>query len=152
MHSIRFPVKGCFYYAAAEALQTNFIAPQQAVTLKLEPNNAYDKNAVQIWLPLCSLLTTNQTPSSHSSSTPLKQGFLLGYVPRMLARQVTQRLEQQQVVACKIVHSAHRGKHIELDCQLDFQAHLAQTMVLRILCFWVSSWHQLKRFYGHLTA
>lgn len=84
------PVKGVYFYETDAVENHGLLAPGAAVTLKPEPDNEFDRHAVQIWLN-----------GSHC---------LLGYIPRPHSRRITWLLQYAQVKSAEI-ESAYRQYH-----------------------------------------
>ncbi|WP_040727969.1 HIRAN domain-containing protein [Thiomicrorhabdus sp. Kp2] len=128
---ISFPIKGTFYYSAFLAMQENLISKNTPLIFKLEPDNRYDKNAIQIWLP-----TTD-------SSSEL--GLLLGYVPRSLSKKLNFLFSHNLITDIHVIHCAQQGKLIEVDCQITVNQAWQHYLLLVIQSQWITKWHKLNR-------
>lgn len=129
---IHFPVKGTYYYAADVAIEQALIQPNVPLTFKSEPNNPYDKHAIQIWLP------TQEQPT---------QGLLLGYVPRQLAPIIEHHLQKHPNLYPRVIHKASMGKTIEIDCALLLETTWQEQISLTITNFWVKVIHRLQKWF-----
>lgn len=74
------PVKGSFYYDAELADAAGWLIIGRSLTLRCEPDNPYDTEAVQIFLPL----TLSQKPA------------LIGYIPYSHSRALRWLMQQQK--------------------------------------------------------
>lgn len=101
---IHFPIKGTYYYDADEQLKLGNLNLESNVLLVLEPCNEHDPFAIQIFV-------------KHKTQSPA-QKYLLGYVPKVLAKTMTRKLHFDKVENLRITHIAKHGKFIEIDCQL----------------------------------
>lgn len=117
LKTIRFPIKGTFYYDATPAFTNGVLLPKVLLNFITEPNNAYDANAIQIW---------------HGQS-------LLGYVPRLLAKQFPP--QPQQLLLIKV--EQHR-RFLWLECQLCYECTVWQHLKLLLLSAIVRGHYRLK--------
>lgn len=117
LKTIRFPIKGTYYYDAAQAFAEGVLQPNALLNLRPESHNAFDANALQIW---------------HEQS-------LLGYVPRVLARQFP--LRPQQLLLLKA--QQHR-RFLWLECQLCYECTAWQHLKLLLLATIVRGHYRLK--------
>ena len=134
-NTIQFPIKGTYYYAADLAFTSGWIQPKTQLLLKTEPDNPYDKNAIQIW---------------YNHPTPPSSRLLIGYVPRALAKQLTPYLKsnhkQGNPLYAQVIHSAKAGKRIEIDCQIQLSFPWLKQLKMRWLCFWIRQQQLFTRF------
>jgi len=138
--TLQFPIKGTFYYSADMALDLSLIAPDSPLCFQLEPDNQYDKNAIQIWLP-----KSIQACFENRTDDVISHGLLLGYVPRSLAAKLVPYIQNKAVTALTARHYAKIGKQIEIDCQVTInQAWLAYLQLL-IHTKIIISLHRFKR-------
>ena len=84
------PVKGVYFYETDAVENHGLLTPGAIVTLKPEPENEFDRHAVQIWL--------NSSPC------------LLGYIPRSHSRRIAWLLQHAQLKSAEI-ESAYRQYH-----------------------------------------
>lgn len=158
---IQFPIKGCFYYDALMACELKLVHKHSQLVLQPESDNAYDKNAIQIWLPF-SISTTFATPlnsteianipknpnnnkSDDNNSKLLYQGLLLGYVPRQLAKQLCVLLAENPDYNLAVSHQASKGHLIEVDCVLQINTPFMNYLELQLKSKWLALQEQLKR-------
>ncbi len=158
MHrQIKFPIKGTFYYAAELAMEQDLIDPETRLMFIAEPDNCYDQYAIQIWLPsqADTSITTNSSADA-STDTHAKPGYLLGYVPRTMSKQLSRilqaqpSLEAEPTLDLKVVHRARMGKRIEIDCLLSLEQSLLPYLYLASLSMLSIQLHNLKRFTRNL--
>ncbi|MCF6254499.1 MAG: HIRAN domain-containing protein [Thiomicrorhabdus sp.] len=134
LNTIQFPVKGTYYYAADLALESGWLDCNAQLTLIAEPDNPYDKNAIQIWC--------DHPDENHSSK------LLIGYVPRALAKQLNPYvlidLKHSYPLHTQVIHRAKLGKQIEIECQV--QLHLSWISAIKVqwLCFWTRLKNRFK--------
>ncbi len=132
-HTIRFPIKGTYYYAAELALESEWLQPNTLLILIAEPDNPYDQNAIQIWCP------------NPDADNPSK--LLIGYVPRALAKQLSPYLKVMPQEGCplhaQVIHRVKSGKQIEIDCQIQLNFSWRTLIKVQWLCFWL---RQQQRF------
>jgi hypothetical protein len=141
LNTIQFPIKGTYYYAADLALESNWIDHNAQLTLIAEPDNPYDKNAIQVW---CDNPDKNQTNK-----------LLLGYVPRALAKQLSPYLKiylkNSYPLHTQVIHRAKSGKSIEIDCQIQLNLSWLRAIKIQWLCFWIRLKSQFKNRYNQHT-
>lgn len=121
LKTIRFPIKGSFYYDAAQAFAKGELSPPASLKLLPDPQNAYDVHALQIW---------------HDEA-------LLGYVPRHLAKALAAhfpaRFEKMDLV------KAEQHRHfLWLECQLTYHCSFWQHLKLLLLSARVRWHYRLK--------
>ena len=151
--TVRFPIKGTYYYAADLAMESDLIQQDTVLTLKQEPENAYDRHAIQIWLPTDFQPSSNLPPPlsppsnnpSHIALNPYP-GLLLGYVPRLLAPTIGQYFENFSTLNTQVIHKAKLGKMIEIDCQIELQVNWIQNTQLQLTAFWVRQFYRMQKF------
>lgn len=141
---IQFPIKGSFYYSADMAMDLSLLHPGEPLKLQAEPDNIYDKNAVQIWLPK-SIQACFEDNDSNKNAI-ISHGLLLGYVPRTLAPKITFYIQHQDPLEVTVRHCARLGKQIEIDCQLTINLAWLHYLNLMIHAKIVTQLHRLKRF------
>jgi hypothetical protein len=95
------PVKGVYFYETNAVENHGLLTPGAAVTLKPEPDNEFDRHAVQIWL--------NDSPNSPPHTFP-SSPCLLGYIPRSHSRRIAWLLQHAQLNTAEI-ESAYRQYH-----------------------------------------
>lgn len=154
---IRFPIKGTYYYSAGLAIELSLLPPLQTLNFELEPENYYDANAIQIFLP--KLLQSHSTTDNNSSAI-LQQttdnGLLLGYVPRLLAKRLNKQIQQQLVSRPQVCHCTKVGNLIEIDCRIEVDQALPNGLPglvqarinyiqLFLLALFTSKIHNIKR-------
>jgi hypothetical protein len=81
LQSYQLPIKGTFYYAAEIAFDENLLTSNTALQLLPEPDNGYDRYALQIFLPTMQDSSNNRVPSIEVLNAD-NPGLLLGYVPK----------------------------------------------------------------------
>ena len=133
---IRFPVKGTFYYAATEAYNLELLQEGQLLTLKTEPENSYDRHAIQVWLP----------------STDEKHGYLLGYVPRVMSRSLNWQLQHQIIHNLAIIHCKRHGQYLEIDCILQLELAIVDFIFLQLSSSWSLQVARFKRMQRRLLS
>lgn len=126
---LRFPIKGLFYYSAEQLFDLQLIQPHHHLTIQLEPNNRFDRNAIQLWLIL-----------------PEKT-FLVGYVPRQLAKIIRQGLSDQQILKLenRISRAARAGKWMEIELELNLSLNWQQAMKATLFALWLRQKHNWQR-------
>jgi hypothetical protein len=95
------PVKGVYFYETDAVENHGLLTPGAALILKPEPENEFDRHAVQIWL--------NGFPNSLPHSSP-HSPCLLGYIPRSHSRRIAWLLQHAQLKTAEI-ESAYRQYH-----------------------------------------
>ncbi len=135
-----FPVKGTFYYAADLALDLQLLTKGTALQLHPEPENTYDPYAIQIWLP-------KQEAESRQNIQPAEDDklYLIGYVPKLLSKQLSALLHNGQTDQLEITHLARHGKFIEIDCRLIIQQPLFNFLYLVLAAQFSRRYSNLKR-------
>lgn len=127
--TIQLPIKGTFYYSAFLAMQDELLNNGTALILIPEPENTYDRYALQIWLPISQNINNQEQPGMFKSELLepglLEPGLLLGYVPKSLSKNFHTLYTNNQLTDLHIIHAAQQGKRIEIDCQITiYQAWL----------------------------
>ncbi len=97
------PIKGVYFYETDAVENHGLLTPGAAVTLKPEPDNEFDRHAVQIWL------SSSPTPPPFSPFSPYSS-CLLGYIPRTHSRRIAWLLQHAQLKTAEI-ESAYRQYH-----------------------------------------
>ena len=115
--TIRFPIKGSFYYDAMRLFQQGELTPSALIEFRAEPHNPFDANAIQIW--------TGEN--------------LLGYVPRVLAQHFPKHPLQIKLIKVQ----THR-RFLWLECQLNYQTSFWQHLKLLGLSAIVRLHYRLK--------
>ncbi|VAW43944.1 hypothetical protein MNBD_GAMMA04-1657 [hydrothermal vent metagenome] len=137
-HTVQFPIKGTYYYAADLALEYGWIAANTTLILKPEPDNPYDPNAIQIWC---------HNPNDISSDAPK---LLIGYVPRALAKQLQPvfKADKNQIhpLHAQVIHRAKRGKQIEIDGQIQLSFSWRKQLKIQWICFWIRQQQRFTHF------
>jgi len=141
---IQFPVKGAYYYSADMAMDLSLLYPDEPLKFQLEPNNAFDKNAVQIWLP--KNVQACFEDNDNNKDSLISHGLLLGYVPRTLAPKIAFYIKHQGALELTVRHCARLGKQIEIDCQVTINQAWLHYLNLMIHAKIVTQLHRLKRF------
>ena len=156
VRSLRFPIKGTYYYAANLAIEYDLIHKDTALCFKAEPDNSYDKHAVQIWLATDhtedqNLQTSEQlTPSSNTD--PFTTGLLLGYVPRQLAPLISQQLKSGYALTPQVIHRANRGKIIEIECTAQLHLGWFDNLRVQLLSLWIRRLHKIRIWLHHFIT
>jgi hypothetical protein len=102
IYKIDFPVKGTYYYQAAELIKTHQLNEQSQLILQTEPENVHDRFAIQV------------------KFSANNEQALIGYIPRLLSHPLS-RLMQNRSVSIAIKHLAKSGQYIEIDLSLSTQ-------------------------------
>ena len=101
----RFPIKGSYYYAAQEAFKQQLLTVGATLYIQPEPDNTHDSNALQIW------------------TQPNKQGYLIGYIPRQLAKHwqplFAQTSGKKNHLSVRLTRSLAKGKQLRLECEVQ---------------------------------
>jgi len=146
--TIQLPIKGTFYYSAFLAMQDELLNNGNALILIPEPENTYDRYALQIWLPISQDINNQEQPGMFEPEL-LEPGLLLGYVPKSLSKNFHTLYTNNQLTDLHIIHAAQQGKRIEIDCQISiYQAWLPYFRLL-IQSKIISKLHALKRAREH---
>lgn len=150
LRSYQLPVKGTFYYAAEIAFDENLLSNNTALQLFAESDNAYDRYALQIFLPTSQDASNNRVSSigALNTNTP---GLLLGYVPRQLTRIISHQLKSPCTYSLQVIHRAKLGNRIEIECLLEMHLPWFTALNLRLLTIWVQQLKRLKRLQRYLT-
>ncbi|BCN93895.1 hypothetical protein THMIRHAM_16800 [Thiomicrorhabdus immobilis] len=138
---MQFPIKGTFYYAADMAIELSLLAIDETLRFQLEPENPYDENAVQIWLPKA----VHAYIKNHSKQE-MTHGLLLGYVPRSLAPKIASHVQHPESLDLRIKHYAKHGKQIEIDCLVTIDQAWLNYLSLLIHSKFISQIERFKRF------
>lgn len=154
LRTIRFPIKGTFYYAAELALESHLIQKNTLLYFKAEPDSAYDKNAIQIWLPTHFHSAENDPPPlllSTKHTPTFTHGLLIGYVPRLLAPTICKQLKHASTLNPQVIHRGKKGKIIEIDYELSLQTGWIANIQVQLISFWIRQTTRLKKFFNLLT-
>lgn len=112
-HRYRFPIKGSYYYSADQAFKQELLTVGSTLYLHPEPDNEHDCHALQVW------------------THPNAQGYLIGYVPRQLAKQWHPILADTNQnsnrhanfhngsLPIQLCVALARGKQMRLECQIQ---------------------------------
>ena len=141
---IQFPIKGAYYYSADMAMDLSLLHQDEPLKFKLEPDNHYDKNAVQIWLP--KNIPTCLEDNNDKEDIVMSHGLLLGYVPRTLAPKMVFYIQHKDPIELTIKRAARRGKQIEIDCQVTINQAWLPYVRLMIHAAVVTHLHRLNQF------
>ena len=141
---IQFPIKGAFYYSADMAMDLSLLSPDEPLKFQPEPDNVFDRNAVQIWLPKS--VQACLEDNNESDDTLITHGLLLGYVPRTLAPKIAFYIKHQGPLEVTVKHCGRLGKQIEIDCQTTINQAWLQYLNLFIHATIITQLHRLKRF------
>lgn len=125
---IRFPIKGTYYYAAELAIDMDLLQLGSHLQLRFEPENLYDANAIQIWLN-----NSDDKALFNSDSEKSEQGYLLGYVPKSMSRELNKQLHHYSAYSLDVINLAKFGKSIEIDCVLQLEQPLLPFIYLNLL-------------------
>ncbi|MBN2646203.1 MAG: HIRAN domain-containing protein [Thiotrichales bacterium] len=128
--TLRFPIKGLFYYSAEQLFDLHLISKGRHLQLVLEPQNGFDKNAIQVWLKLP------------------QQEFLVGYIPRQLAKIFRQQLSGEQITALSNRISWHlqQGKWMEIELRIETVLSWHASIRATLFAIWLRQKHQWHRF------
>lgn len=150
VQSYQLPIKGTFYYAAEIAFNENRLTHNTELHLTAEPDNDYDRHALQIFLPTIAESSNNRASGIDvlNRDTP---GLLLGYIPRQLSPIISRQLKSPCTYSLQVIHRAKLGKRIEIECLLKMHLPWFTALNLRILTIWVQQLKQLKRLQRYLT-
>lgn len=149
LQNYQFPIKGTFYYAAEIAFDENLLTNNTALKLVAEPDNAYDRHALQIFLPTTQD-SANNAPSIDALNTDTP-GLLLGYVPRQLSPIISRQLKVPFTYSLQVIHRARLGKRIEIECLLETHLPWFTALNMRLLTIWVQQLKRLKKVQHYLT-
>jgi len=145
---IRFPIKGTYYYAAELAIDSGLLQQGNHLQLRSEPDNPYDRYAMQIWLD-------HSTDGSqfNSEADKSEQGYLLRYVPKSMSRELNKQLQHYNAYNLDVIHLAKFGKSIEIDCVLQLEQPLLPFIYLNLLATLSKNVMSIKRwkrrFFSH---
>lgn len=96
------PVKGVYYYSASQANENHQLFPSQALTLMAEPDNAFDRFAVQVWLNPPNIL-------------------LLGYVPRTHSQKIAYLLARNKIRRVTLSRAQEYYQRLWLDMSIEYE-------------------------------
>lgn len=125
LRSYEYPIKGTFYYSAELAWQQQLLTPNTQLKLVAEPSNAYDANAIQIWLA--------------------DDSYLLGYVPRQLARLWHPFLNTPSAQTAQLTLALAKGKSLRLECKTQLEVTFWQHPLYLAWSLWIK-YHYRWRF------
>ncbi len=111
--TVKFPIKGTYYYDAKTALQSGELVLDIPLKLQAEPNNPHDSFAIQIWL--------------------INSPQLLGYIPKTLAKSLTPYLSFQKI---HLVKSKKKGQYIALTAEMEINCSHLQAVKI----FWLATY------------
>ncbi|MEA3404225.1 MAG: HIRAN domain-containing protein [Pseudomonadota bacterium] len=132
----RFPIKGSYYYSAERAFKQQLLTVGQTLTLVAEPDNAYDPYAIQIWYQ-------SETPPIQSKLTE-PSGYLIGYVPRQLAKLLVPVFQHQPDYQLTLTRAIAKGKLLRLECELAVELSLLQHLQFLLWSFWLRQQHSVQ--------
>jgi hypothetical protein len=129
---LRFPIKGLYYYSAEQLFDLQLVQPHRHLTIELEPDNRFDANAIQLWLRLP------------------EQNFLVGYIPRQLAKIIRHALNEQQILKLENrINCANRvGKWMEIELELNIDLGWHDAMSAMLFALWLRqkhNWQKIKK-------
>lgn len=136
LRQYRFPIKGSYYYSAELAFNQKLLPTGQSLTLIAEPDNDYDTHAIQIWLQ-----TDLQKGHLHSVE---QSGYLIGYVPRQLAKLWFPLFQHQPLYQLTLTKSIAKGKLLRLECTIELNLNLLQHLKCLLWSFWLRQQHNLN--------
>ncbi|MBN2864541.1 MAG: HIRAN domain-containing protein [Thiotrichales bacterium] len=133
-HLYRFPIKGSYYYAADKAFTQQLLTVGNTLYLHPEPDNEHDGNALQIW------------------TQPNAQGYLIGYVPRQLAKHWRTVLTEPVKTArhpplqipVRLSLSLAKGKRLRLECEIQLTVNWLKHLQIVSWAHWVRQQQALK--------
>jgi len=144
--AITLPIKGTFYYSAYAAMQGGLLSKNTTLSFIPEPDNIFDKHAIQVWLPVNSNKTNDKTDLN-------QQGLLLGYVPKSLSAKISHLHTHHLISDIHIVHCAQQGKRIEVDYRIRVNLTWLPYLWLFIQSQLIAKLYMLKRtkerWFGH---
>ena len=107
------PIKGLHYYYAKDLWQAGLLTESSLLKLEPEPDNPYDRYAVQVYLATDLKTTENTTEIATEKPTkqPTPATNLLGYLPRQNAPWSHYLLTHHQIITVKI-HQTKLSNHL----------------------------------------
>ncbi len=128
--TFQFPIKGLYYYAAEQALESQTLHLNAPLILIPEPDNPYDPHAIQIY----SLNPASQHPQ-----------FLIGYVPRILAKTLSPLIQSGHTYQLYTTHITQTGKQLQIQCQLHTHTSWLFALNTQLRCLWIKLSTTLKK-------
>jgi len=132
----RFPVKGSYYYSAALAFKQQQLNVGQPLSLVAEPDNAYDPYALQIWHLIDS--------KPDQVAVPPPSGYLIGYVPRQLAKLWSPSFKRTPDYQLTLVYALAKGRLLRLECEVILDLKLLEHLEFFMWSIWLRQQHRLK--------
>lgn len=126
----QYPIKGTFYYSAELAWHQQLLTPNTRLKLIAEPDNIYDANAIQIWLA--------------------DDSYLLGYVPRQLARLWHPILNHSNSRQTQLTLVVAKGKRLRLECETQLEVTFWQHPLFLLWSLWEKHHYRLRYKLKHL--
>ncbi len=120
--TITLPIKGTFYYSASEAEKSGQLINTAPLKLIAEPDNDYDRYAVQIW-------------------SQGKKSLLLGYIPRTHSSWVSFLIHKDRITSVTIEHSYRQYQRVHIQCTLQYRSN----PLLRLRHAWNQFLQRYKR-------
>jgi|GEM_PF-2960218 len=138
-HRYRFPVKGTYYYSADIAFKQQLLTVGRTLYLHREPDNTHDSHALQIW------------------THPNAQGYLIGYVPRQLAKQwqplfalQDQAFKPQNIaLPVQLSLALAKGKRVRLECEIALSFGWLKHLQLLSWTHWLRQQNAVKWWLNH---
>ncbi|BBP42755.1 HIRAN domain-containing protein [Thiosulfativibrio zosterae] len=122
--SLRFPIKGTFYYDAAACFASNQLQPNSPLSIQAEPDNPYDAHALKIWF----------------------NDSLLGYVPKALSQHWPDKVDNLSLFKIQ-----QHGHFLWLECRLSYHGSFSTQIQLLWLATFVRWQYRLKLWLLQLT-
>lgn len=110
MNSQTLPIKGWGFYQGPHLWQTGKLQLTSSLSLQAEPDNPFDRYAVQVYLNLTPNL---KNPNTHDKA-------LIGYLPRESAAFMQYLLLQQQIKNIKISQTKTKLPY-QIILEIDYQ-------------------------------
>lgn len=105
-------VKGTYYYSADQCESQGKLWAGKPLELRAEPDNEYDKFAVQVWLP----------------KTDSQRAYLLGYLPRKHSQRLSTYLQRGWILNSKIDTAYRQFGRFYLYLELEIHANRWQRL------------------------
>ena len=134
----RFPIKGSYYYSADQAFEQQLLQVGKTLNLRAEPDNSYDRHALQIW---------TGTIKDNSENGDLN-GYLIGYVPRQLAKRWRSIMNDSTTLT--LTRANAKGKLLRLECEIELSLNWLQHLQLTSLTLWLRQQYALKGWWRSL--
>lgn len=137
-HHYRFPIKGSYYYSADQAFEQHLLQVGKPLKLRAEPDNPYDSCALQIWTG----------PIHDQNKTANGYGYLIGYVPRQLAKRWQPIIHDSTKLI--LTRANAKGKLLRLECEIELSVNWLQHLQLISLALWLRQQYTLKTWWRRL--